>query len=82
MALAELTVSGNSLILLAVCVLMVLFVGIGLYTRRGSGINTRPWDGSQGAPGAAGPEELSGRDEGEGSTLSQHGTDSNDTERG
>jgi hypothetical protein len=81
MPLADLDVSGNSLILLVVLVLMVLFVGIGLYTRRGSGIETRPWDGTQGAPGAAGPEEVSGRDEGEGSTLSQHGTDSKDSER-
>jgi len=82
MLLAELSVSGNSLILLAVCLLLVVFVGIGLYTRRGSGINTRPWDGSQGAPGAAGPEEVTGRDAGEGSTLNQHGTDSKDSERG
>ena len=82
MLLADLEVSGNSLILLAVLVVLVLFVGIGLYTRRGSGIQTRPWDGSQGAPGAAGPEEVSGRDEGEGSALDQHGTDSKDTERG
>ena len=82
MPLAELDVSGNSLILLLVLVVLVVFVGIALYTRRGSGIETRPWDGTQGAPGAAGPEEVTGRDEGEGSTLNQHGTDSKDTERG
>ena len=75
MPFAELDVSGNSLILLAVLVLLVVFVGIGLYTRRGSGINTRAWDGTQGAPGAAGPEEVTGRDEGEGSALDQRGTD-------
>ena len=75
MPIAELDVSGNSLILLAVLVVMVVFLGIGLYTRRGSGIETRPWDGSQGAPGAAGPEEVTGRDEGEGSSLDQRGTE-------
>ena len=74
MPVAELDVSGNSLILLAVLLVLVVFVGIALYTRRGSGIETRPWDGTQRAPGAAGPEEVSGRDEGEGSALDQHGT--------
>ena len=76
MPIAELDVSGNSLILLLVLVVMVVFLGIGLFTRRGSGINTRPWDGTGGAPGAAGPEEVTGRDEGEGSALNQRGTDS------
>lgn len=76
MPLAESFVSGNSFILLAVLVVLVIAVGIGLFTRKGSGIETRPWDGSQGAPGAAGPEEVSGHDEGEGSSLSQRGTGS------
>ena len=82
MPLGDSFISGNSLILLAVLVIMVAAVIVALYTRRGSGIETRPWDGSQGAPGAEGPEEVSGRDEGEGSTLAQHGTDSKDSERG
>ena len=76
MPLADLDISGNSLILLAVLVIMVAAVIVALYTRRGSGIETRPWDGTQRAPGAAGPEEVSGRDEGEGSALDQRGTDS------
>ena len=67
-------ISGNSLILLAVLIVMVVGVGIALYTRKGSGIETRPWDGTQGAPGAEGPEEVTGRDEGEGSVLDQRGT--------
>ena len=74
MPLADSFISGNSLILLAVLVALVFFVGFGLFTRRGSGINTRPWDGSQNAPGAAGPEEVTGRDEGEADPLSQRGT--------
>jgi hypothetical protein len=72
--LADSFISGNSLILLAVLVVLVFFVGFGLFTRRGSGINTRPWDGSQNAPGAEGPEEVSGQDEGEVDPLSQRGT--------
>jgi hypothetical protein len=68
-------------IVLAVLVILVIAVIYGLYTRQGSGINPRPWDGSEGAPGAEGREELSGRDEGEGSTLAQHGTDSDASER-
>jgi hypothetical protein len=62
-------------------IVMIAAVIYGLYTRRGSGINPRPWDGTEGAPGAEGREELSGRDEGEGSALSQHGTDSRESER-
>ena len=76
MPLSDSFISGNSFILLAVLVVMVGGVIVALYTRRGSGIETRPGDGSQGAPGAEGREELSGRDEGEGSALNQHGTDS------
>ena len=68
-------------VLLAVLVILVIAVIYGLYTRQGSGIETRPWDGSEGAPGAEGPEEVSGRDEGEGSALAQHGTDSGASER-
>ena len=75
MPLADSFVSGNSLILLAVLVILIGGVIFALYTRRGSGIETRPWDGSQRAPGAAGPEEVSGRDEGECSALDQRGTD-------
>ena len=76
MPVADSFISGNSLILLAVLVILVVGVIVALYTRRGSGIETRPWDGSQRAPGAAGPEEVSGHDEGEGSALDQRGTKS------
>ena len=68
--------------LIFVIVLIVILAGVvyGLYTRVGSGINPRPWDGSAGAPGAKGREELSGIDEGEGSPFAQHGTDSHASE--
>ena len=74
-------ITGNSFILLAVLGIFVVAIIYALFTRSGSGINPRPWDGSGGAPGAKGPEELSGRDEGEGSALAQHGTDSGGSER-
>lgn len=74
MPFADSFISGNSFILLAVLLVFIAGVIVALYTRRGSGIAERPWDGSQRAPGAAGPDELSGRDEGEGSALDQHGT--------
>ncbi len=70
-----------SLVVVAVLLILVAAIIYGLYTRQGSGINPRPWDGSEGAPGAEGREELSGRDEGEGSALAQHGTDSDASER-
>jgi len=73
--------SGGALIFLAFLIVMLIVVMYSLYTRRGSGINPRPWDGSEGAPGAKGQEELSGRDEGEGSALNQHGSDSHASER-
>ena len=74
MVLADI-ISGNSFILLAVSIVMLGAIMFALYTRKGSGIETRGWDGSQGAPGAKGPEEVSGRDEGEGSAFDTHGTD-------
>lgn len=70
----------SGLILVLVLIVLTGAVIYGMYTRQGSGINPRPHDGSE-APGAEGREELSGRDEGEGSALSQHGTDSKESER-
>jgi hypothetical protein len=57
-------------------VLVLIFAGLvfGYYTRTGSGIDQHPTDGLDGSPGAEGQTELSGRDEGEGSTLDTHGT--------
>lgn len=71
----------SNLIVLAVLIMFVFAIAYGLYTRKGSGINPRPWDGSEGAPGAEGREEVSGHDQGEGSALAQHGTDSHASER-
>lgn len=71
----------SSLIVLGVLIVFAFAIAYGLYTRKGSGIDPRPWDGSEGAPGAEGPEEVRGHDMGEGSALSQHGTDSRESER-
>lgn len=64
----------GSLIVLLVLVLILVGVIYGFYTREGSGIASHPTDGSDDAPGAKGPSEASGKDEGEGSTLDDHGT--------
>lgn len=57
----------GSLIIVAVVVLILLGLAVGLFTPYGSGIAPRPWGRGRagGQPGAAGPEEPSGRDEGE-----------------
>ena len=78
-------------IVVAIFVLVVLVLAYGLFTREGSGIEERPWDGSEGAPGAAGPDERRSHEEtdrpaladdyGNPSALSQHGTDSHASER-
>jgi hypothetical protein len=73
--------SGGAGLFAIFLIVMTAAVIYGLYTRRGSGINPRPWDGSEGAPGAEGREELSGRDEGERTARHQHGTDSHASER-
>ena len=72
-----LALAGGSFIFLAVIIILFFAVAYGYFTIRGSGINTRPWaadsDGGS-APGAEGQEEVSGKDQGEGSTLNTHGT--------
>ena len=60
--------------LAAFVVLMLGGVGYGYFTREGSGIDSHPNDGQDGAPGATGRTESTGRDEGEGSALATHGT--------
>jgi hypothetical protein len=66
------TVASN-LILLGVGGLFLAGVVYGFFTRSGSDIWSRPIN-SQDAPGAEGPGEASGRDEGEHEPMSQ-GTD-------
>lgn len=46
----------------------------GMFTRVGSGIDHHPHHGLDGAPGAKGRSETSGRDKGEGSAFDDHGT--------
>ena len=60
--------AGGSLIFLGVIVVFLLAVVYGYYTYRGSAINPHPHDGSDAAPGAAGPSEASGH----GRTAEEH----------
>jgi len=77
-AALPLAFAGGSFIFLAVIVVIFFAVAYGYFTKRGSGINTRSWDGESSggtrAPGAKGPESVTGKDEGEGSNLDTHGT--------
>ena len=56
-----LAVAGGSFIFLGVAVLLFFAIVFGYYTYRGSAINPHPHDGSDGAPGAAGPSDASGK---------------------
>jgi len=58
----------------AFILVMLCAIGYGYFTREGSGINSHRSDGRDGAPGAVGHSESSGRDEGEGSAFEQRGT--------
>lgn len=66
--------AGGSFVFLAIVVLILAGVVFGFYTRRGSGIDEHPSDGSEGAPGAQGRSEVSGKDQGDGSAFDTHGT--------
>lgn len=67
-------IAPGSYIFLAIVVVILLSLVIGFYTRRGSGIDEHPSDGLDGAPGAEGRSEVSGKDQGEGSAFDTHGT--------
>ena len=54
-----------------IVVILVILAGVvyGFFTRSGSGIDEHPLDVRDEAPGAAGRSEVSGKDQGEGSSL-------------
>jgi hypothetical protein len=67
---------GGDWILVVVLVVTILALAFGSYTRSGSGIELHPWgrrSGDDRQPGAVGPGETSGRDEGEHAPW-EHGT--------
>jgi hypothetical protein len=66
--------ANGSWIFLVVVVVIVAGLVYGLFTRSGSAINEHPLDARDEAPGAEGQSEISGADQGEGSTLDTHGT--------
>jgi hypothetical protein len=59
-------------IFLAFVIIFVIVTAFALYTRKGSGINSRPGKHGGSAPGAEGPGTMKG-DEGE-RTVGTHGT--------
>ncbi len=67
--------SSGSWIVIAVFVLALVGVAVGIFSRSGSGIEDHPLGGDRtdGAPGAEGPSEVSGRDGGDTSAFDQHG---------
>lgn len=60
-------------IVLIVVLVVLVSAAYGIYSREGSGISTHPHDAPTDAPGAEGPGEPTGRDEGEGTPLDEHG---------
>ena len=63
-AVLPLAFARGSFIMLGFCAFLFLAVVVGYYTRRGSGIEPRPYGKIYGgAPGAFGPGSVSGRDE-------------------
>jgi hypothetical protein len=65
--------TGSSLIRLAVLVILIPAIAYGIHTVRGSGISLHR-NRDQRTPGAAGPSEEAGVDQGEGSAMDQGGT--------
>lgn len=53
--------AGGSVIFIVVILVIFFAVVFGFYTYRGSGINAHPSDGLDGAPGAEGPSDASGK---------------------
>ena len=53
--------AGGSLVFIVVVIALFFAVVFGFYTYRGSAINPHPSDGTDGAPGSAGPNEASGK---------------------
>ena len=57
-----LALSGGAGIFLAFALLMVVALAFSMYTKKGSGIEQRPHDGSDGAPGAEGQSRIKRKD--------------------
>ena len=62
--------------MVAVCIVIVVAVAFGIFSRQGSEIDEHPLGGERndGAPGAEGPGELSGKNADADSAFDQHGT--------
>jgi hypothetical protein len=63
-AVLPLAFARGSFIMVGFCVFMFVGIVVGYYTRKGSGIEPRPYGKIYGgAPGAIGPGSVSGRDD-------------------
>ena len=66
---------GGSYIFLGFTLFLFVAVAFGYYTIRGSGFDSHPSDGLDGAPGSEGPSDVNkGRSTDRGGTFSSHGT--------
>jgi hypothetical protein len=73
--------TASSLIVIGVAVVLVFAIAYGLNTVRGSGINLHRRR-SQDAPGASGPSEPTGVDQGEGSATDLDSAGASDPQHG
>ena len=70
-----LAATGGSTIFLIFIVLMVLVLGYGMYSRKGSGIEQRPQgDDMGGAPGAEGRSRMANTEDETEGDINTHGT--------
>jgi len=70
-----LAATGGSTIFLIFIVLMVLVLGYGMYSRKGSGIEQRPQGNNMGgAPGAEGRSRMANREDDTEGDITSHGT--------
>lgn len=69
-----LAASGGATIFLIFVVLMVLALGYGMYSRKGSGIEQRPQGENMGAPGAEGRSRMANTEDSTEGDITSHGT--------
>ena len=81
LALLVADISGNSLILVGVMVVLVFAVAFGMLRAKGSGIESHRGD-NQSSPGSSGPSEESSADQGEGSATGSDGEGESNPQHG
>ena len=74
--------AGGSFIFLGVVIVLFFAVVYGFFTIAGSGINSHPNNGLNGAPGSAGPSHAAGMGRSTGNTSDGHGVGDTFSSRG